>query len=225
MRLFLQLLAYALYLPTCVAWMTTPKDSYFTRFYSEMVVPAEQPHQGTLFLWPGLQSLGSSYNFEPIDNGVLQPVLTWGSSCAPGHQPKQYSSWWISGQYVNTFGHHAGYTGCLGGDIMSVKPGDKLHMDMYLSKSNSTQGIWHQLVNNNSTGRSVSYHIDMLGQGQNWAELVYEFYSPPALSFTVHFQNIYSIIAHDFGKYCTGTPYAKRLLLHEICKGWFEMQC
>ncbi|CAF1210031.1 unnamed protein product [Rotaria sp. Silwood1] len=67
-----------------------------------MIVPPKQASKGTLFLWPGLQPGGA--NFDPIDNGVLQPVLTWGTSCAPGTQPAAYSTWWISAQYVNTYG-------------------------------------------------------------------------------------------------------------------------
>ncbi|CAF1250525.1 unnamed protein product [Rotaria sordida] len=84
-----------------------------------MIVPPKQAHQGTLFLWPGLQPNGA--NFDPINNGVLQPVLTWGTSCAPGTQPAAYSTWWISAQYVNTYGKFPGYTGCKGGQIMTSK--------------------------------------------------------------------------------------------------------
>jgi hypothetical protein len=104
-----------------------------------MVVPPAPPASGTLFLWPGLQPDG--VNFEPIDNGVLQPVLTWGPSCAPGKQPRTYSTWWISGQYVNTNGQVSGYTGCAGGTFMSVNVCDTLDIDMVLSGTNWIQTI------------------------------------------------------------------------------------
>ena len=48
-----------------------------------LTVPAKPPASGTLFLWPGLQPLPGGANFNPIGNGVLQPVLTWGGTCAP----------------------------------------------------------------------------------------------------------------------------------------------
>ena len=109
-----------------------------------LIVPPKQAHQGTIFLWPGLQPGGA--NFYPIDNGVLQSVLTWGPSCAPGNQPPAYSTWWISAQYVNTYGNLTGYTGCLGGPIMAVNPGNQLLIQF---KLNGT--VWTQIVTNLDT--------------------------------------------------------------------------
>jgi hypothetical protein len=71
-----------------------------------------------LFLWPGLQPSEKGSHFEPIGNGVLQPVLTYGVSCAPTQQPKAFSSWWISAQYVNTLSSHKQYKGCFSGPSM-----------------------------------------------------------------------------------------------------------
>lgn len=62
------------------------------------VTSKPSPTQGTLFLWPGLQPLQMD---STIGYGVLQPVLTWGSSCAPGTLSTS-DGWWISGQYVGT---------------------------------------------------------------------------------------------------------------------------
>jgi hypothetical protein len=104
----------------------TPPINRITRLTTKLVVPPRPEPVGTLFLWPGLQPHSQGENFLPIDNGVLQPVLTWGPSCAPGEKPRAYSTWWISAQYVNTFGRHRGYTDCQGGPIMRVKPGDTL---------------------------------------------------------------------------------------------------
>ena len=151
------------------------------RLQTTMAVPPQPPASGTLFLWPGLQPNGA--NFEPIDNGVLQPVLTWGPSCSPGKQPRSYSTWWISGQYVNTNGSHPGYTGCLGGPIMSVDVGDALDIDMALAGT-----VWTQTVTDAQSGQSVSYAIDMMNQAQNLAYFVIEEYSSAPVS-TVVFTN------------------------------------
>eukprot|EP00475_Leptophrys_vorax_P004992 TRINITY_DN12_c0_g2_i1.p1 TRINITY_DN12_c0_g2~~TRINITY_DN12_c0_g2_i1.p1 ORF type:complete len:267 (+),score=48.13 TRINITY_DN12_c0_g2_i1:76-876(+) len=159
-----------------------------TEFAMTMSVPPlPTQNAGTLFIWPGLEPLSGSANFNPINLGVLQPVLTYGPSCAP-NQPsdvssKPYSSWWISGQYVNTYGQVSGYTGCNGGDVMKVFPGDLLFVNMSLSGR-----VWTQTVTSRSTGQRVAYSIDMRGQAQNWAMLVFENYGSftpsPAWSLT-----------------------------------------
>jgi hypothetical protein len=145
------------------------------RLQTKMVVPPEPPPSGTLFLWPGIDPDGA--NFDPINNGVLQPVLTWGPSCAPGKQPAAYSTWWISGQYVNTNGSQPGYTGCNGGPIMAVYVGDTLDMDISLSGR-----VWTQTVKDEQTGASVAYSIDMMNQAQNLAYFVIEEYSSAPVS-------------------------------------------
>lgn len=149
------------------------EQNQIVRLQTTLTVPPEPAASGTLFLWPGLQPGGA--NFLPIDNGVLQPVLTWGRSCAPGVQPKAYSTWWISAQYVNTFGKQAGYTGCSGGPVMSVSVGDALDIDMQLMGT-----VWNQVVTDVQTGRAVSFAKDMMGQAQNLAYFdVEEYLSAP----------------------------------------------
>jgi hypothetical protein len=150
-------------------------NNQIVRLQTTMVVPPEPPPSGTLFLWPGLDPDGA--NFNPINNGVLQPVLTWGSSCAPGTQPRPYSTWWISSQYVNTFGNVSGYTGCNGGPIMSVNVCDTLDMDIQLSGT-----VWTQTVTDGQTNRTVTYSIDMKNQAQNLAYFVIEEYSSAPVS-------------------------------------------
>jgi hypothetical protein len=147
----------------------------FVRLQTTLTVPPEPAASGTLFLWPGLQPAGA--NLLPIDNGVLQPVLTWGRSCAPGTQPKAYTTWWISAQYVNTYGKDPGYTGCSGGAVMSVNVGDTLDIDMQL-----TGTIWDQVVTDKQTGMSVSFSKDMMGQTQNSAFFDVEEYSSAPVS-------------------------------------------
>ena len=150
-------------------------NNQIVRLQTTMVVPPEPPPSGTLFLWPGLDPNGA--NFNPINNGVLQPVLTWGSSCAPGTQPRAYSTWWISSQYVNTNGNVSGYTGCNGGSIMSVNVCDTLDMDIQLSGT-----VWIQTVTDIQTNRTVTYSIDMQNQAQNLAYFVIEEYSSAPVS-------------------------------------------
>ena len=162
------------------------------RLQTTMVVPPEPPASGTLFLWPGLQPDGA--NFEPIDNGVLQPVLTWGPSCAPGKQPRSYSTWWISGQYVNTNGSDTSYMGCKGGTIMSVAVGDTLDMDIALSGT-----VWTQTVTDEQTGQSVTYDIDLMNQAQNLAYFVIEEYSSAPVSDVVFTNTTITFDSPDAG--------------------------
>jgi len=168
----------------------TNSRNEMVRLQTTMIVPAKPPPSGTLFLWPGLQPNGK--NFEPIDNGVLQPVLTWGPSCAPGDQPRAYSTWWISGQYVNTFGNEPGYTDCNGGDIMSVDVGDALLIDMTLDGT-----VWTQTVTDQQTEEQVSYSLDMRGQAQNLAYFVIEEYSSTPVSEVIFTDTVLTFDAAD----------------------------
>lgn len=132
------------------------------RLQTRLTVPAKPPANGTVFLWPGLQPLDGK-NFLPIGNGVLQPVLTWGPSCAPGTL-LDHSSWWISGQYVNVYGNAGEYRGCKGGKVLRVDPGDVLAIDMVLKGTE-----WTQIVTSTKSGKSVDFTIDLKGQEQGRA--------------------------------------------------------
>ena len=77
-------------------------------FRMTMQVPATPSSMQTLFIWPGLQSRSGVSDPANIGNGVLQPVLTWGGSCAPKAPQQVYDSWWISGMYVNVTSGAAG---------------------------------------------------------------------------------------------------------------------
>ena len=153
--------------------LDTAASNAITSLKTTLLVPPPPPQQGTVFLWPGIQPLPGGNNYEPIDNGVLQPVLTWGPTCAP-HFPSAtpYASWWISAQYVNTFGSHAGYTGCSGGPGMNVQPGELLGLEMTLDGT-----TWKQKVTDAKTGKSVAFDIDMLGQAQARADFAIEDYA------------------------------------------------
>lgn len=152
-----------------------PSSNQIVALQTQLTVPAEPPASGTLFLWPGLQPNGA--NFNPINNGALQPVLTWGASCAPGSQPAAFSTWWISAQYVNTYGNAPGYTGCEGGSVMPVNVGDTLSISMTL-----TGTVWLQNVLDVQTGKSVNFSIDMQGQSQNYALFAIEGYGQSPVS-------------------------------------------
>jgi hypothetical protein len=134
-----------------------------------MIVPAKPTAMsGTLYVWPGIQPLGNSKNYQPIGNGILQPVLSVGPTCAPG-APNDFASWWISGQYVNVSTGAAGPTGCLGGPGMDVAVGDALDIAMTLSGT-----VWTQLITDRQTSKSVKFDMDLKGQSQNWATLAIE---------------------------------------------------
>jgi hypothetical protein len=141
---------------------TVSTQTEITSLETTLTVPAKPPAGGTLFLWPGLEPLQSSKNYNPIGTGVLQPVLTWGLTCAP-NAPNNYDSWWISAQYVNTLANSPGHTGCMGGQGMAVAVDDDLHIVMSLAGK-----VWSQVVTDQANGKSVSYDIDMAGQAQNW---------------------------------------------------------
>ncbi len=164
--------------------LTAPTNSnnQVVEFRTVLSVPATPPASGTLFLWPGLQPIHASTNFDVLDNGVLQPVLTWGPTCAPGSPAQSYKSWWISGQYVNTnitssSPNYSAYHDCHGGPGMTVAVGDDLDLVFALQGTS-----WTQTVTNRRTSQSVSYAIDLLGQGQNMAEFVVEEYSSTPVS-------------------------------------------
>ena len=132
--------------------------------FTKLVVPPKPPRVGTLYLWPGLQPRRGA-DYYPIDNGVLQPVLTWGPSpCAAGKQPEEFSTWWISGQYVNSFGNYTGYEGCHSGPVMAVNPKDQLLIGMSLFQS-----IWTQTVLVLGTTKYTDFHFGLGTQAQGFA--------------------------------------------------------
>jgi hypothetical protein len=147
-------------------------SNQITSLETTLAVPKKPPPSGTIFLWPGLEPLTSSAHYNPVGIGVLQPVLTWGGTCAPG-APNDYKSWWISAQYVGNPSSDAAHTGCHGGDGMTVDEGDELHIVMSLKGT-----IWSQTVIDNKSAKQVTFDIDMLGQAQNW--VIYEIETPTA---------------------------------------------
>jgi hypothetical protein len=139
--------------------LQTSGDVEFLSVKSTLIVPGKpEPTRGTLFLWPGLQPLKQDQN---VGYGVLQPVLTWGSSCAPGSLSAN-DGWWISAQYVGTPAGSFSVV-CKGGKVMKVDVGDKLAIEMTLNGT-----TWTQTVTNQRNGESVDFPIDLKGQKQQW---------------------------------------------------------
>jgi len=175
-----------------LATFAVPTSNQITGLQTSLTVPPFPPVPNTpgaaLYLWPGLQPATNSVNFQPINNGVLQPVLSWGTSCAPApaSQPKAFSSWWISGQYVNTFGSDPGYTGCLSGNSMLVSPGEVLLLNMEL---NATTGVWTQTITDSNTKQSVTFGLNMQGQGQNYLNFALESWYNTTINTPVVFSN------------------------------------
>src|SRR5262249_45710903 len=139
-----------------------PSDPQISALETTLMVRGKPPPGGTLFLWRGLEPLSGSANFNPIGTGVLQPVLTWGGTCAP-NAPNNYADWWISAQYVNTLGSASGFTGCKGGPGMTVAVDDDLHILMTLNGT-----TWSQSVTDVMSGKKVRFDFDMKGQAENW---------------------------------------------------------
>jgi hypothetical protein len=128
-------------------------------------VPKTPTQKQTLFIWPALQCRGAA---DParVQNGILQPVLTWGPSCNPKlPSAEQYNEkWWIAGMYVNVSSRVAGPSGCTGGDFMLPEVSDLLDIEITLKGM-----TWTQTVVNQRNNEKVDFSIDLMGQVQNWA--------------------------------------------------------
>lgn len=133
-------------------------------FKTTLVVPKAPTTRSTLFIWPGLQSRDGAADPARIGNGVLQPVLTWGGSCAPKRPSDVYAGWWIAGMYVTLSSNVVGPGGCGGGDYVSASVGDWLEIDMFLKDEK-----WVQTIKDVQMNKLVDYTVDLKGQVQNAA--------------------------------------------------------
>jgi hypothetical protein len=147
---------------------------YFVGFSADFVAPQSLPPnissgEFAVFLWPGLQPGGSGC-FYPINNGVLQPVLSYGNSCAPD-KPQNTEQWWISGQYVNKplFDDNCksipngfvsaceDYAHCHGGEFLTINPGQEITTSMDLDSDNNN---WLQTIEAGGQTRTYSIALD-----------------------------------------------------------------
>lgn len=145
-------------------------DIYFVEFSADLTAPESLPENTTpgpfsVFLWPGLQPGG--YCFYPINNGVLQPVLSYGTSCAPD-KPQNVEQWWISGQYVNKPLYDdkcesipngfvdacENYAHCHGGESLTINPGQEVTTSMVYQPDDQN---WLQTIE--AGGQSQTYSI------------------------------------------------------------------
>lgn len=139
----------------------TPIGTGWISSESKIRVPQVKcPAPGVIFAWPGLQP-GAGPTYQPIGNGVLQPVLTFGQGPYPNpnHVPAP-ASWWISGQYVGS----KLLGSWVGGDVMVVDAGDELHN---LIQYDSGTQIWTQTSTNLSKPEtpSVSFALPLVHDG------------------------------------------------------------
>ncbi|MET0384682.1 MAG: hypothetical protein ABW321_01925 [Polyangiales bacterium] len=128
-----------------------------------LTVPAKPPPSGQVFIWPGIQPQPNSMSFQPIGNGALLPVLTWGPSCAP-ESPGGYASWWIAPTYSNLSSSDPQYAGCHAGKVSLVEPEQRL--DIAIRVDGTT---WIQTVVNRETLEAAEFTMDLKGQTQGRA--------------------------------------------------------
>ncbi|HXW56754.1 MAG TPA: choice-of-anchor D domain-containing protein [Candidatus Cybelea sp.] len=193
-----------------------PSDNRYVGLETTLVTPPLPPvptaSAAALFLWPGLDPASESANFNPINNGVIQPVLSWGPSCAPTTQPTPFSSWWISAQYVNVFGNDPGYTGCLSGSSMLVSPGDLLLINLSLDPNTP---VWTETVTDTNTNQTVTFSIDLENQGQNWAYWAMEFWYGATINTPVTFTHTTLIFASpDTAGWCASSQGASNFYIY-----------
>jgi hypothetical protein len=132
----------------------------FINWKGTVAVPKNPaPPRGPLFLWPGLQPLQMD---NKVGYGVLQPVLTWGTSCADMTNTA-YDHWWISGVYVGTTPGSWTNVSCKAGSPMNVAVSDLLDIEMTLSGTN-----WKSTMTDRSSGKTVTFDYDLKGQKQQW---------------------------------------------------------
>jgi hypothetical protein len=139
-----------------------PTSTQIIGLQTTLTVPAKPAMASTLYAWPGIEP-GRWDNIEPVGQGVLQPVLTWGTSCG-SYAPANPKGWWISPQYVNPYTSLQSVYGCMGGDAIFVEVGDALDISMSLEGT-----VWSQIVADRQTQQMTTFDMDLMGQTQNWA--------------------------------------------------------
>ncbi|KAJ3250386.1 hypothetical protein HDU77_006720 [Chytriomyces hyalinus] len=188
-------------------WVLEDAGNSFSAFKATMVVPQQPVKPGSYFIWLGLESTSSSANYKPVGNGVLQPVLTFGHSCAPNTDQiaNPNGTWYVSGLYVN-LGQDNNFPeafGCKGGNVMDVMPGDHLVSSITRMPGSS---IWVQTITNkgkacqpqsggvplskNGKDCSVQFSYDMMNQAQTFAILEVELLHNATVDFNVEFRDI-----------------------------------
>ncbi|KAJ3009415.1 UNVERIFIED_CONTAM: hypothetical protein HDU68_002713 [Siphonaria sp. JEL0065] len=187
-------ISFILFLPIASAFdmVLNKLGNNFVFFQVTLTVPSAPVRPigdtATYFLWPGLQPgfAQNNLNFEPLGNGVMQPVLSFGPSCIPNVSPvlDYYSTWIISALYVNLNKQPTGNI-CNGGEVLIVSPGEQLLITMELVGT-----VWQQSIRSLQTSKTVSYSIDLKNQTQGRAELEVELYHAAVQYFPITFESI-----------------------------------
>lgn len=162
----------------------TAEENEFVSIHATLTVPAKPPPYGVIFVWPGTQTFPGGQTVQPVGEGVLQPVLTWGNSCVPGAL-FGYSTWWISPVYVNEYSSIPELRGCLGGPVIMVDVGDRLDLDMRLDGT-----VWNQTVVDQNSNKSTEFQIDLRGQRQQRALFEIELKTGARPTEDIIFENI-----------------------------------
>jgi hypothetical protein len=102
-------------------------------------------------------------NLQPIGNGALMSVLTWGPSCPPD-APASYSTWWIVPMYSNISSSDPLYSGCHGGKVVLAQPTQRLDIEIRLDGTK-----WLENVIDRDTMEASDFSLDLKGQAQGRA--------------------------------------------------------
>jgi hypothetical protein len=138
-------------------------SNVFTGLRTTLVVPATPEPNGPVFVWPGIQPAPSGPSFEPIGNGALMSVLSWGTACA-AEAPGSDGSWWVASMYSNLSSADPQYSGCHSGKVALVEPTQLVDIDIHLEGA-----TWIQKMVNRSTGEASELSLDLHGQEQGRA--------------------------------------------------------
>jgi len=131
-----------------------------TGLRTTLAVPAKPAPSGTIFIRTGLQPTPNGMNLQPIGNGALLSVLTWGPSCVRD-TPASYSTWWIAPMYSNLSSSDPQYSGCHAGKIAAAEPTQLIDIEARLDGTK-----WVQRVVNRDTLDASDFSIDLKGQAQ-----------------------------------------------------------
>jgi len=138
-------------------------SNVFTGLRTTLVVPATPEPNGPVYVWPGIQPAPSGSSFQPIGNGALMSVLTWGAVCS-ADAPGGYSNWWAAPMYSNLSSADPQYSGCHAGKVAHVEPTQFVDIDIHLEGA-----TWIQKMVNRSTGEASELSLDLKGQEQGRA--------------------------------------------------------
>lgn len=133
----------------------------FTALRTTVMVPAEPPPDGPIFIWSGMQPTPNGMNYQPIGNGGLMPVLTWGTSACAQDAPASYSTWYIAPLYSNISSSDPQYSGCHSGKVTLAQPKQLIDIELRLDGTK-----WTENVVNRETMNASDFSIDLKGQAQ-----------------------------------------------------------